>query len=300
MRHPNPSRLTLLLASIVMATLTGCNLGSPTGPSDADAGTTSSGAVTTTAGPMTGARVQLEMYGPNFSTPLITSTVATVSATAAEFPNLNRLAPLGTTATVPPVSIDISGASVVIDFRNTANVTFPAGAFHGFVIRDIDNALPDFSALTIDAGRSTGDTGQMQVTAAANQLSINLAGLTVSRSTVVHLNVAFAAPAPSMMGTWDGVVSNHPGSLNHGPIASFVLRLAAEPGGSQPIGQWSDNLGCSSAAVYGFVSSGVPTISVESLRCNDGDFWMQATSIVGNVASGRCRGGSCTFRMVRR
>lgn len=107
-------------------------------------------------------------------------------------------------------------------------------------------------------------------------------------------------PTSSLIGTWDGTVSSHPGSAFYGPITSFVLRLTAEPSSSGYIGQWSDNLGCSSGAVIGLVSGGTPSLSVESLRCNDGDFWMQLTSISGNTASGRCRGGSCTFRMVRR
>lgn len=104
----------------------------------------------------------------------------------------------------------------------------------------------------------------------------------------------------SLIGTWDGTVSNHPGSYGYGPVRSFVLRLNNEPSASGYIGQWSDNLGCTSSAVIGSVTRTTTGISVESLRCTDGDFYLTWTSASATVVSGTCRGSGCTFRMVRR
>jgi hypothetical protein len=117
-----------------------------------------------------------------------------------------------------------------------------------------------------------------------------------------EVSFAIAPPVPtSLVGTWDGVVFNHPGSLGRGPIRSFVLRIDRNPSsGSGSYGLWTDNLGCKSTNVQAFFGTGGRvTISIESLACNDGDFSLFVTSAVGNVLQGTCR-GSCTFRMTRR
>ena len=107
---------------------------------------------------------------------------------------------------------------------------------------------------------------------------------------------------PPMVGTWDGQVFNHPGSFGRGPLTSFVLRIDAQPpNGNQRLGRWQDNLGCTNSNVFGYAAPGtLLTISVESLSCTDGDFWLRVTSASGNVLQGTCRGGPCTFRMTKR
>jgi hypothetical protein len=39
---------------------------------------------------------------------------------------------------------------------------------------------------------------------------------------------------------------------------------------------------------------------MESLSCADGDFWLKVTGGGGNLLQGTCKGGPCTFRMVKR
>jgi hypothetical protein len=115
--------------------------------------------------------------------------------------------------------------------------------------------------------------------------------------------VSFTIPLalPSMVGVWDGQVFNHPGSFGHGPITSFILTINAQPpNGGRSIGNWRDNLGCSNNFVIPFISAGTLTVSIESLNCNDGDFWLKMTGGSGNVLQGPCKGGACTFRMVKR
>jgi hypothetical protein len=115
--------------------------------------------------------------------------------------------------------------------------------------------------------------------------------------------VSFTIPLalPPMVGTWDGQVFNHPGSFGNGPITNFILTINAQPpNGNQRLGRWQDNLGCVSNNVFGLISSGALTLSVESLACTDGDFWLKVTGGAGNVLQGTCKGGPCTFRMVKR
>lgn len=119
--------------------------------------------------------------------------------------------------------------------------------------------------------------------------------------------VSFTVTPPqptSLIGMWDGVVFNHPGSFGNGPITNFLMTITREPvrNSFTPGGTWRDNLGCQSNNVVPFISgsgAGTVGISVESLRCNDGDFTMTITSIVGNVVQGTCR-GNCRFRMTKR
>jgi predicted phage tail protein len=117
-----------------------------------------------------------------------------------------------------------------------------------------------------------------------------------------QISFTIAAPVPSLVGTWDGVVFNHPGSFGRPPITSFVLTVTRQPtaGIFTRAGSWADNLGCRSSNVVPYLtSSGAAVISIESLACNDGDFTMTVTSAAGAVVQGTCR-GACTFRMTKR
>jgi hypothetical protein len=105
-----------------------------------------------------------------------------------------------------------------------------------------------------------------------------------------------------LVGTWAGTVSNFFHSFPIPPITSFVLTLNTEPAGvGLPLsGRWNDDQGCISTAIYGGADV-FPSISIEHLACNDGDFIMTVLSNTGSVAEGKCNAGpNCTFRMTRR
>ena len=145
----------------------------------------------------------------------------------------------------------------------------------------------------------------VQTPAPAGNYFIRVRATNVCGASPPSPQVAFTVPAPplpSMIGTWDGVVSGHPGSFGRGPITSFVLLISRQPTRNNiaPGGQWADNLGCRSNLVVPFLTSNnVPVISIESLACNDGDFTLTVTGAAGNLAQGTCRGG-CTFVMRKR
>lgn len=105
----------------------------------------------------------------------------------------------------------------------------------------------------------------------------------------------------TLVGTWNGTVSNYVKPYPWTPITSFQLTLNADPsgpGGRLP-GSWSDNTGCRSTLIAGGVSV-LPYVSIEQLACNDGDFILTITSSTATVVEGRCNSGpDCSFRMTR-
>lgn len=118
-------------------------------------------------------------------------------------------------------------------------------------------------------------------------------------------DISFTVLPPSgasFIGTWAGTVQNYsrPGLS---PIRSFQLTLNASPssgGYTRLPGLWTDNKGCRHTLIVGGIN-GLPTISMESLPCDDGDFVLTFTSNNGSTAAGRCNAGpSCTFAMTRR
>ena len=165
----------------------------------------------------------------------------------------------------------------------------------------------------IDAGSTTGasNIGSFAVGPVTSLATAAPSGLYFVRVVATNAcgvsppsnQVSFTIPLalPSMIGIWDGQVFNHPGSFGHGPITNFILTINAQPpNGGRSIGNWRDNLGCSNNFVIPFFSAGTLTVSIESLNCNDGDFWLKMTGGSGNVLQGPCKGGACTFRMVKR
>jgi hypothetical protein len=165
----------------------------------------------------------------------------------------------------------------------------------------------------IDAGATTGasNIGSFAVGLVTSLATPAPSGLYFVRVVAINAcgvsppsnQVSFTIPValPSMVGIWDGQVFNHPGTFGHGPITGFVLRVDAQPpNGNRPLGRWQDNLGCVNTNVFGLISGGVLTLSMESLSCADGDFWLKVTGGGGNLLQGTCKGGPCTFRMVKR
>jgi hypothetical protein len=165
----------------------------------------------------------------------------------------------------------------------------------------------------IDAGSTTGasNIGSFPVGPVTSLASPAPSGLYFVRVVATNAcgvsppsnQVSFTIPLalPSMVGIWDGQVFNHPGTFGHGPVTNFILTINAQPpNGNQRLGRWQDNLGCVSNNVYGLISSGALTLTIESLACTDGDFFLKPTGGSGNVLQGTCKGGPCTFRMVKR
>jgi hypothetical protein len=105
----------------------------------------------------------------------------------------------------------------------------------------------------------------------------------------------------SLIGTWNGTVSHYTKPCPWTPITSFQLTLNANPsgtGGPLP-GVWSDNKGCRNSRIFGSAGA-LPSISMESLECNDGDFILTIAFRSATVVEGRCNSGpACRFRMTR-
>lgn len=140
-------------------------------------------------------------------------------------------------------------------------------------------------------------TVQLVVTNAAGQ---------ASASTTVRV--------ASLIGTWIGTVTGHTRFPPNRPIPirAFELRLYQSLGPPGPASattlnaSWTDDAGCRENR-YGFIHGEVKhprsvKVGVESLLCNDGDFYLDGTADEEiRTVTGRCPlgGPACEFRMVR-
>jgi hypothetical protein len=133
---------------------------------------------------------------------------------------------------------------------------------------------------------------------------VRLAAFNVCGTSPATSEIAFTVTPPndaSLVGTWNGTVSNYTKPYPWTPITSFQLMLGANPSGfgSQLPGLWVDDKGCRSTRTFGGID-GLPFVSIEELPCNDGDFTMRITSRTATVVEGRCNSGpNCSFRMTR-
>jgi hypothetical protein len=109
---------------------------------------------------------------------------------------------------------------------------------------------------------------------------------------------------PSLIGTWDGLVTNHVPRPSGRLITSFTLQLNSNPpflGFS--FGRFtSANCNHTGLAGYYVTSTGAPAISMESMSCTDGDFGLVLETLSATTAEGPCSlgGPNCRFSMKKR
>ena len=113
-----------------------------------------------------------------------------------------------------------------------------------------------------------------------------------------QISFTIVPPVPSLVGTWDGVVFNHPGSFGHGPLTAFVLTITRQP---TPATSPAVARGLTTSAA-GRTSSchtsriaGAATVSIESLACNDGDFVLTIAARRRERRSGNVPGTAAPF-----
>lgn len=109
---------------------------------------------------------------------------------------------------------------------------------------------------------------------------------------------------PSVVGTWDGTITNHVPRSSGRLITNFTLQLNRElPFSSSSAGRFTAT-GCNHFMLFGGYSSGtgMPFVSMESMACTDGDFGLSFETMSATTIEGPCilGGPSCRFRMTRR
>lgn len=109
---------------------------------------------------------------------------------------------------------------------------------------------------------------------------------------------------PSLIGTWDGTVTNHVPRPSGRLITNFTLQLNANPPfAGRTFGRFT-SAGCDHFLLAGFyqTSTGAPHISMESLACTDGDFGLIMETLSATTAEGPCSlgGPNCRFSMKKR
>jgi len=137
-----------------------------------------------------GKNVELIVEYPNTGSAIMTPAIATVGA-GTEFSNLPPLAAPG--YILADVDIDIDSHSVSIGFSSAA-LSFPSATFNGWVISDIDQAIPPITSANLNPGLTSllGITPD-RVTFTEDSISINVQGLTSIATDTLHIDVAFGA-----------------------------------------------------------------------------------------------------------
>ena len=160
-----------------------------------------------------GSAIRLEVAHPTVSTLISTPTTATVTS-AVEFPNVRDFGLAGTN--LAPTAIDISGTSITIDFDNLPFAfVYSGGVFNGYIFTDVNDSLPDFAAVTIDTSVTTLGLTPARVTATANQIFINVSGLSFTPATFAKIDVAFGtSPQPSAPSNLQATVAGNVLTLN--------------------------------------------------------------------------------------
>lgn len=109
---------------------------------------------------------------------------------------------------------------------------------------------------------------------------------------------------PSLIGTWDGTITNHVPRGTGRLITSFTLQLNANPPfGGSTFGRFTSSF-CNHTLLAGYysTSTGAPAVSMESMLCTDGDFGLVMETMSATMAEGPCSlgGPDCRFTMRKR
>lgn len=131
---------------------------------------------------LTGQTVRAQHYFPNLSTPY-GSPVDSVVGPGVEvtnFPNLD-----------PRTNIDYSANSIRITYNSTSTWSF--AAFNGIVFTDLNGTIPSITGVTLNAATNMVGLDASRISFDANTVRINWQGLPFTPSTVVVLDLSFAA-----------------------------------------------------------------------------------------------------------
>ena len=180
-----------------------------------------------------GSVIRLEVAHPTTSTLISTPTTATVVTPGVEFPDVSDFQLPGTP--VVQTAIDISGTSITIDFDNVTYSSFAFAQFNGYILTDANGTLPDFAAATIDSSLTTLALTPGRVTVTANQIFINVSGLTFNTATFAKIDVTFGStPQPSAPSNLQATVAGNLLTLGWAPPTTppsgYLIEAGTAPG----------------------------------------------------------------------
>jgi hypothetical protein len=153
-----------------------------------------------------------------------------------------------------------------------------------------------------------GTTSTISTPAPSGRYFVRLIAFNACGASATSAERTFVVPPtnlPSLIGTWDGTITNHEPRFGR-VITSFTLVLNANPPFTgSTFGRFtSASAGCNHVLLAGYYNSttGAPAISMESMSCTDGDFGLVMEALSASVAEGPCAlgGPNCRFRMIRR
>jgi hypothetical protein len=215
------------------------------------------------------------------------SNEVTVSTAAACTPTM----PFTPLATVNPGAISL---------RITPRAGFAPSGYRllaGSASGSTDVGVFDFPATTTLIGTA----------APSGRYFVRLIAVNACGESIPSTELSFVVPPtnlPSLIGTWDGLVTNHVPRPSGRLITSFTLQLNSNPpflGFS--FGRFtSANCNHTGLAGYYVTSTGAPAISMESMSCTDGDFGLVLETLSATTAEGPCSlgGPNCRFSMKKR
>jgi hypothetical protein len=131
-------------------------------------------------------------------------------------------------------------------------------------------------------------------------LAFNACG--ASAPTVERSFVVPPTGLPSMIGIWDGTITNHvPRGLGR-LITTFTLQLNANPPFIGTTFARFVSTACNHTAIVGYydTASGAPAVSMESMLCTDGDFGLVMETLTATTAEGPCTNGGPNYRFSMR
>jgi hypothetical protein len=113
----------------------------------------------------------------------------------------------------PPIDVatlDVSDQNILLDFyaAGTNGVT----AFSGFRLHDALGAIPAFTTVTLNAATNMAGLTNARVTFDADNIYVNLQGLSYNELTIVSIDVGSnevgAVPLPGGLAIWGGIAAS--------------------------------------------------------------------------------------------
>jgi len=136
-----------------------------------------------------GSEIQLEIFSPNFQTPIIDPVSAIVGDDiefSTPYPGQSNL--------IVEATIDLSDNTVAYQISDQVSpglFSFASGSFNGYVLTDLLGTLPAITNVIIDTSETTIGIDVSDVTFNEDQILVNVEGLPFSVGDTITLDVSF-------------------------------------------------------------------------------------------------------------